>query len=112
MNLSRRLLPLIVVTLVLLALVMLMSPQQLPVLGAKVLHVTLAAVVAFWIDVLFFPYARIDGYLVNPDYQHSAARTNDANNPIVMGYRLVFAACMLRRALIVGAAMIAIGLGA
>lgn len=112
MKLSKRLLPLILVTLALFAGVMLFSPQQLPVINSKMLHVTLAGVLAFWMDVLFFPYARPDSYLENPDWHNSTPKLHDADNPVVCGYRLLMAACMLRRAIIVGAAMIAIGLGA
>ena len=112
MKLSKRLLPLILVTVALFVGVMLLSPQQLPVIGSKVLHVTLAGVVAFWIDVLFFPYARPDGYLVNPNYHDAPQKAGDADYPVVMGYRLTFVGAMLRRAIIVGCAMLAIGLGA
>lgn len=107
-----RLLPFIVATVVLFVGVMLLKPEELPVIGAKMLHVTLAGVLAFWLDCGLFPYARPDGYLVNPDYHDSTPKVGDADYPIVCGYRLVFAAAMLRRAIIVGAAMIAIGLGA
>ena len=112
MKLPSRLLPLIIVTIALFASVMLFSPQQLPVLQSKVLHVTLAGVVAFWLDVLFFPYARPDSYLVETNWMDATPKRGDADHPIVCGYRLTFNAAMLRRAIIVGSAMIAIGLGA
>ncbi|MBI1175668.1 MAG: hypothetical protein GC139_10460 [Sideroxydans sp.] len=108
---SKRLIPLILLTAALFAGVLLLSPQQLPVLNAKLLHITLGGVIAFWMDVLFFPYARPDYYLINPDYRSARPRENDADVPVVMGYRLLMAAAMLRRAVIVGCAMLAVALG-
>lgn len=69
-----------------------LSPQQLPVTAYKLSLVTLAAVVGYWLDRSIFPYAR-------PDESSG------------MGV-LAFVAAMLRRAIIVGCAMLAMGLGA
>lgn len=80
-------------TLLLALLVWLMAPQQLPVSVYKLSLVTMAAVAGYWIDRSLFPYAR-------PDPQ-----ADD-------GHQLLYAASMLRRAVIVGCAMLAMGLGA
>lgn len=102
----------IAVTVVLLISIMLLAPHQLPVTLYKLSLLSTAGVAGYWLDCALFPYARPDGYLVNPDYRKSTPQVNEADNPVVFGYRLTFAAAMLRRAIIVGCAMLAIGLGA
>lgn len=81
-----------VITILLTSAIWLLSPQQLPVSLYKLSLVTLAGVAGYWIDRSLFPYARPD----------SMAEIS----------RLVFSAAMLRRAIIVGCAMLAMGLGA
>jgi Putative 2/3 transmembrane domain holin len=81
----------LVITLVLLACVWVVAPHQLPVSLYKLSLVTLASVVGYWIDRSLFPYARPDK---------------------VPGYNGLPGIAMLRRAIIVGCAMLAMGLGA
>ncbi len=45
------------------------SPQQLPVALYKLSLISLAAVVAYWLDRCLFPYARPDAYL-RRDWRH------------------------------------------
>lgn len=71
------------------------APQQLPVTAYKASLVAAAGVLGYWLDRSLFPYARPDDLL-------------EALGPST----LVLAAAMLRRALIVAAAMLAMGLGA
>lgn len=80
------------ITIVLLVAVWALAPQQLPVSLYKLSLVALAAVVGYWLDRSLFPYARPDRF-----------EFESVN---------LFAACMLRRAVIVGCAMLAMGLGA
>lgn len=82
----------LLITLLLLLAVWLLAPQQLPVSLYKLSLVTLAAVVGYWLDRSLFPYGRPDDLQVD-EPEH-------------------FGAAMLRRALIVSACMIAMGLGA
>lgn len=82
----------ILITLVLIALVALLSPQQLPVSLYKLSLITMAAAAGYWIDRSLFPYARPD-------------------NPKMNDFDLLIAASMLRRAIIVGCAMLAVSLG-
>lgn len=82
----------LLITLLLLAAVWLLAPQQLPVSLYKLSLVTLAAVVGYWLDRSLFPYGRPDDLQVS-EPEH-------------------FGAAMLRRALIVAACMVAMGLGA
>lgn len=83
------------VALALTVLVWLMAPQQLPVTVYKLSLVSAAAVAGYWLDRSLFPYARPD------DVLEALGHTS-----------LSFAAAMLRRAIVVAAAMLAMGLGA
>lgn len=80
--------------------VLLLAPQQLPVSLYKLSLVALAAVAGYWLDRSLFPYAR-------PDHMMAQWAAEPGR-----GWQWVFAASMLRRAVIVAAAMLAIGLGA
>ncbi len=89
----------LVITVVLAVLVALLAPQQLPVTLYKLSLVSAAGVTGYWLDRELFPYARPDSFFGGADL-YSSTRT------------AAFAACMQRRALIVGCAMLAVGLGA
>lgn len=104
--------------------VLLIAPQQLPVLLYKVLLVDIAALVGYWLDRSLFPYARPDEVFsadarsadavgeVSFSFAESAAQQL-ANSPEPEAWRLqLFAWCMVRRAAIVLGAMLAVGLGA
>ena len=80
------------ITLALLVAVWALAPQQLPLSLYKLSLVALAAMVGYWLDRSLFPYARPDKF-----------EFESVN---------LFAACMLRRSIIVGFAMLAMGLGA
>lgn len=87
------------------------APQQIPVSLYKLNLIALAGVAGYWLDRSLFPYARPDTFL--PDDE----AVDTADVPLqrigaVYGLDLLAAAAMLRRALIVSAAMIAVGLGA
>lgn len=82
----------IIVTILLTLLIYFLAPQQLPVSLYKLSLITTAAVVGYWIDRSLFPYARPD-------------------NPSIQPYDMIIAAAMLRRAIIVGCAMLAVSLG-
>lgn len=115
-----RLIGWIFITLLLTAAVWALAPQQLPVTAYKLSLVTLAGVIGYWLDRSLFPYARPDSFqqlvhelatLTDPD------DIEDAGSPdVLVAVRgpldLLFAAAMLRRAVIVGCAMLAMGLGA
>ena len=90
----------LVLAVVLLLLIAAMSPQQVPVSLYKLSLISMAGVVGYWLDRSLFPYARPDSFVMR-DGQVSSA-SND----------FLLAASMVRRALIVAAAMIAVGLGA
>lgn len=99
----QRQLLLIVFNLILLGLVLAFAPQQIPVTLYKLSLVTLAGLVGFWIDRLIFPYARPDQVM---------SQKISVGGPCVGKSDIVIATCMIRRAVIIGAAMLAMGLGA
>lgn len=85
---------------VLTALTYTLAPQQLPLSVYKLSLVSTAAVAGYWLDRALFPYARPDALL---DIHEGADH---------MTLVVLMSATMLRRAFIVGAAMLAVGLGA
>ena len=90
-------------------------PQQLSVVIFKIALVSIAGVMGYWLVRALFPYARPDGYLAlsKPNrYQQDIYSIEKADYPIIHQLDFVFALAMLRRAVIVGAAMLAVGLGA
>ncbi|MCW2488895.1 putative holin [Candidatus Symbiopectobacterium sp. NZEC127] len=76
----------------LLVLIALVSPQQLTVVIYKISLITLAAVLGYWLDRSLFPKATPGQYL-----EHSPD--------------LVFAAALIRRAIIVAAVCLAVAMG-
>ncbi len=106
----------LVAAVLLAALVWWVAPQQLPVSLYKLSLVALAAVAGYWIDRSLFPYARPDVFLMlgteeietDADDGASCALEACADDALL---RLMGLA-MLRRAIIVAATMLAVGLGA
>lgn len=88
------------------------SPEQLPVILYKASLVFLAGVAGYWVDRWVAPYARPEGYL-NEEWRKNRGlwSVGEADYTIVPEYRLVFCAALIRRAVIIGSAMIAVGLG-
>lgn len=88
-----------VVSLVLLIAIWFTAPQQLGVSLYKLSLITTAAWIGYWIDRSLFPYARPD------QVEGDSALDSRAGN-------ILASASMIRRAIIVGAAMLAASLGA
>lgn len=82
--------------LILAALVGWLHPHQIGVLLWSLLKLSAGAYLGYWIDRTIFYYARPGSVDVREAKQHTA---------------YVLAACMVRRALIMAAAIIALGLG-
>lgn len=93
----------LLVTLALIAAIAALKPELLPVSLYKLSLITMAAVVGYWIDRSLFPYARPDQVMFR--YRDSSDDHNGNNSAIVI------VASMLRRAIIVGCAMLAVSLG-
>ena len=113
----------LVIALLLAVLVWLIAPQQLPVSLYKLSLVALAAVAGYWIDRSLFPYARPDAFLQLGNVHEPMVRMGgDAYSDEVPWINLDVAPdtallqlagqAMLRRAIIVAATMLAVGLGA
>ena len=111
----------LIAALLLAVLVWCIAPQQLPVSVYKLSLVALAAVAGYWIDRSLFPYARPDAFLMLEPF--ASGPEVDAKDDLEVGSieldvtlnatLYAFAAvCMLRRAIIVAATMLAVGLGA
>lgn len=107
----------LVIALVLIALVWFTAPQQLLVSLYKLSLVSLAAVAGYWVDRSLFPYARPDSLLTlsmdddadeEPDPEGITLLSSGPDDTLL---RLAGMA-MLRRAIIVAATMLAVGLGA
>lgn len=96
----------LVVALVLVLLIALISPSQLPVLIYKASLVTLAVVLGYWLDRALFPYARPHDLFNKADQQKSASEFYDANQ-----VRLNAGIATIRRALIVLAIVLGMTLG-
>ncbi len=102
-----------VITIALLVAVWLLAPHQLPVSLYKLSLVTLAAVIGYWLDRSLFPYARPDWF--GPQLEDAITKNAGCENILVSVSSttdMLFAAAMIRRAVIVGCAMLALGLGA
>lgn len=91
-----------------------LAPQQLPVSIYKISLIAIAGVVGYWLDRSLFPYARPD--IFQESYTLAEQPDDDRRLKFLDNYvpanDMLFAVSMLRRALIVAAAMIAVGLGA
>ena len=115
----------LLVALALALVVFLIAPQQLPVSIYKLSLVSMAAVAGYWIDRSLFPYARPDGQLardllearplIEVDGTAEECGSDDvcamATAASNCDVHLLIAA-MLRRAVIVAAAIMAVSLGA
>lgn len=94
----------------LLALVWWLAPPQLPVVAFKAGLVILGGVAGYLLDRWAFPYARPHSYLA-ADWHGRKFAENEADNPVVIRWEQAFLVACGRRAFIMGAAMLAVGLG-
>lgn len=103
----------LVVAVLLLAAIGWVSPIQLPVVLYKASLIALAVVLGYWLDRGLFPYARPDGYL-HRDWRcqgREPVPEGEVDFPIAAGYEFEFIAATLRRAIIVGAAVLGVAMG-
>lgn len=108
----RRLLSWLIASVVLIVLIAVISPHQLSVTLYKLSLISLAAVLGYHLDRGLFPYASPGSYLqadwkASPPYDG----TDKPEYPVVAGYEKVFAAVLLRRAIIVAAVCLAVAMG-
>lgn len=90
------------------AVVLLIAPQQLPVSLYKLSLISLAALAGYWLDRALYPYAR--PHELDPGAIRADAPV--AHVTLHVAQSREFSAAMLRRAVIVAAAMISVALGA
>lgn len=106
-----RLFYLFLFNLALIGIIFAIAPQQAPVTLYKLSLVTLAGLVGYWLDRAIFPYARPDQFI--SQYQsEKLPKDKDHSHVTIIVDELVFAASLIRRAIIIGCAMLAMGLGA
>jgi hypothetical protein len=98
------------INLAMLAAVAIIAPHLLPVSLYKLSLITIAAWLAYWLDRALFPYARPDKFM-QPVYSLGAPNLL-FEQPGELAKAIGYAAAMLRRALIIAAAMLACALGA
>lgn len=99
----------VILTLLLMIVIYHVAPQQLAVSLYKLSLVTMAGVIGYWFDRSAFPYARPDCFL---SQKASVGGPCVPHKSVADGQQIPFAAAMLRRAIIMGAAMLAASLGA
>lgn len=99
-------------TICLSGLLLLFAPQQLPVVHYKLVLTLLAGLVGYMLDRVLFPFAAPSSYL-DDDWRNEpdADKRNDANFPVATGYGNIFCIAMLRQAMLIVGAMLAVGLG-
>ncbi len=97
---------------VLLVVVMLLALHQAPVIIYKLALALLAGVAGYGLDRALFPYAAPSSYLDEDWRSHpDADQRCNADYPVVTEYKTIFTAAMLRQALLVACAMLAVCLG-
>ena len=101
----------IVLAVLLLALIAVVSPVQLPVVLYKAALIALAAVIGYWLDRALFPYARPDSYLQQDWRLGTLEPVDDADYPVCERYTREFCVAQIRRAIIVGAVVIGVAMG-
>jgi hypothetical protein len=96
----------LLVSVVLLAGIALISPQQLPVVLYKIALVTIAAVLGYWLDRTLFPYAR-----PHKTFEEAtrAGKSRDFDFCVKLG--MIAGVLSIRRALIVLACVLGLTLG-
>ena len=101
------------VTVLFLAFLAVISPQQLPVIAYKTALVSFAACIGVWIDPAIFPYARPSGYLKkywlrDPD---ADGGDDEVDFEVCRDYLRTFSIATIRRGIMVGAVVLGMCLG-
>ena len=102
-----------IVTVLILAFLAVLSPQQLPVIAYKAGLVSFAACIGVWLDRAIYPYARPSGYLKTDWRQDPDAAGNDGvpDFEICDRYIRPFTVATIRRGIIVGSVVLGMCLG-
>ena len=110
----------IIATAMLAVMIWILFPQQLGVSLYKLTLVSMAGVLGYWLDRSLSPYARPDSFVAPDDLPDDEEEISIFGSDCKVipwesgdtALALLFALSMLRRAIIVGCAMLAMGLGA
>jgi hypothetical protein len=108
-----RLFYLLVLNILLAGIIVAIAPQQAPVTLYKLSLVTTAGLIGYWLDRAIFPYARPDAFIEQREFRRPRdPKVCFIKTVIHPDLGWIFAISMLRRAIIIGCAMLAMGLGA
>ena len=102
----------IVLAVLLLAVIAMVSPVQLPVVLYKAALIALAAVIGYWLDRALFPYARPDSFLWRDWRKGTDEPESDVDYPVASAdYMAAYCAAQLRRAIVVGCVVLGVAAG-
>lgn len=102
----------LLLAILLLVVIAVAKPVQLPVVAYKVALVALAAVMGYWLDRALFPYARPDSYLWRDWRKGTDEPEGEVDFPLAnVAYIPAFCAAQLRRALVVGGVVLGVAAG-
>lgn len=101
----------LVLAVLLLVVIAWVAPQKLEVTVYKASLIALAAVLGYWLDRALFPYARPDGYLQRDWRYGTDEPEGDVDFSVVPAYAHIFAAAMIRRAVVVAAVVAGVAVG-
>lgn len=108
-----RLFYLFLFNLALIGIIFAIAPQQAPVTLYKLSLVTTAGLVGYWLDRALFPYARPDEFIERREFKRPHdPKVYFVKTVILPDLTWAFSLSMIRRAIIIGCAMLAMGLGA
>jgi len=106
-----RMLPCLLLALALYGVIAWQAPHQALVIAYKLTLIALAGVGGYWLDRWAFPYSRPDGFLARPWRERLGFFADAPDNPVAQGCERFYIAAQLRRAAIMAASMLAMGLG-
>ena len=96
----------------LLLVIALVSPVQLPVILYKAALIALAVVLGYWLDRALFPYARPDSFLWRDWRKGTEEPEGDVDYPIANAeYMAAYCVAQLRRAIVVGCVVLGVAAG-
>jgi hypothetical protein len=96
----------------LLVVIAVVSPVQLPVVLYKAALIALAAVIGYWLDRALFPYARPDSFLWRDWRKGTDEPEGDVDYPIAdADYMAAYCTAQLRRAVVVGCVVLGVAAG-
>ena len=102
----------LVLAVLLLAVIAMVSPVQLPVVLYKAALIALAAVIGYWLDRALFPYARPDSFLWRDWRKGTDEPEGDVDYPVAnTEYMAAYCVAQIRRAIIVGAVVLGVAAG-